>query len=399
MVGNSRYNLSTTSSDYSDVLYFDENGPVTSDADINSAFRKYKMSFVGSSVAAGARLSSGLMDQTMKVGLALNNWTALTPLEQAIEWWGFDWGYGQPPDLSNWIESVVNYNSTFLEWSADNMFVVHQRGFKVIVLGEADIFLRPEQIRFNTTVKNISWSNVGVNISAFNLDGHLYMIEADYAIVTFSIGVLQHDASTLFTPRLPDWKLESIQAFSMSIYPKIFLSFPIKFWNDSQYSLYIDPYSRGRYAVWQDLSLPGFLPDSNIISVTVTDQQSDLVEAQPEEVTKAELMETLGKMYPGVDIAEPNGIFIPRWHSDPLFRGSYSNWPAGYPKALHNQLRAPVGEGRVIFSGEATSYKYYGFLQGAYFEGIRAAEEVLHLLRGGTHIFRTDGVLRGCNGL
>src|SRR6202044_2504011 len=115
-----------------------------------------------------------------------------------------------------------------------------------------------------------------------------------------------------------------------------FLSFPEKFWNSSQYSLYIDPYTRGRYPIWQDLSLPNFFPRSNITFVTVADDQSYIVESQPEETTKAEILGILADMYPDIEIPEPNGFLLPKWASDPLFRGSYSNWPVGYPKALHD---------------------------------------------------------------
>lgn len=111
------------------------------------------------------------------------------------------------------------------------------------------------------------------------------------------------------------------------------------------------------------------------------------------------MLEVLHNMYPDVDIPEPNGFLLPKWDADPLFRGSYSNWPAGYPKALIQQLAAPIGAGRVVFSGEATSYQYYGFLLGAYFEGIRAGKEVAQCLATGCGTIITQDILHGCNGL
>ena len=98
-------------------------------------------------------------------------------------------------------------------------------------------------------------------------------------------------------------------------------------------------------------------------------------------------------MYPDVDIPKPNGFLLPKWASDPLFRGCYSNWPAGYPKALHDHLAASIAGGRVVFSGEATSYKFYGFLQGAYFEGIRAAQDVLQCLVSGCATIGGEAIL------
>lgn len=111
------------------------------------------------------------------------------PAEQAVEWWEFDWGYGQAPVVSSWVEAVNNYNYTFVDWSPDNQFVVDQRGFKILVQEEAKTFLKPNQVMFNTTVSNILWSDDGVNISAANADGTQYTIVAEYVIITFSIGV------------------------------------------------------------------------------------------------------------------------------------------------------------------------------------------------------------------
>jgi len=77
-------------------------------------------------------------------------------------------------------------------------------------------------------------------------------------------------------------------------------------------------------------------------------------------------------MFPNVTVPEPTDFFFPRWHSNPLFRGSYSNWPPSfYIKHLDN-LRANVG--RLYFAGEATSRKYFGFLHGAYFEGLNMGQ-------------------------
>lgn len=64
-------------------------------------------------------------------------------------------------------------------------------------------------------------------------------------------------------------------------------------------------------------------------------------------------------MFPNVTIPTPTDFFFPRWHSNPLFRGSYSNMPAAYVPAHQDNLRATVDE-RLWFAGEASSKKYYG---------------------------------------
>jgi polyamine oxidase len=83
------------------------------------------------------------------------------------------------------------------------------------------------------------------------------------------------------------------------------------------------------------------------------------VERQSDSVIQAEALEVLQNMYPSVDIPEPIDFYFPRWHTDPLFRGSYSNWPASFVSEHHDNLRANVGS-RLWFAGEATSRRYFG---------------------------------------
>ena len=69
-------------------------------------------------------------------------------------------------------------------------------------------------------------------------------------------------------------------------------------------------------------------------------------------------MSVVRSMFPDVTVPEPTDFFFPRWHSNPLFRGSYSNWPPSYYIEHLDNLRANVG--RLYFAGEATSRKYFG---------------------------------------
>ena len=87
---------------------------------------------------------------------------------------------------------------------------VDQRGFKTFIQKEAASFLKPSQVLLNATVTTISYTNDGVIVTL--ADGR--KLTADYAICTFSVGVLQNDDVT-FEPELPDWKMEAIQSITM----------------------------------------------------------------------------------------------------------------------------------------------------------------------------------------
>ena len=73
-----------------------------------------------------------------------------------------------------------------------------QRGFKTLIQQEADEFLSPQQLLLNATVRTVTRSQHGVIITL--ADGTT--LSADYALCTFSLGVLQHD-DVQFHPPLP----------------------------------------------------------------------------------------------------------------------------------------------------------------------------------------------------
>ena len=87
---------------------------------------------------------------------------------------------------------------------------IDQRGFKTFIQAEADSFLKPSQVLYNSTVTKISYSSSGVNVTLESGRS----IFADYALVTFSVGVLQND-DVVFEPPLPSWKQEAIQSIVM----------------------------------------------------------------------------------------------------------------------------------------------------------------------------------------
>lgn len=85
---------------------------------------------------------------------------------------------------------------------------------------------------------------------------------------------------------------------------------------------------------------------------------SKRIEALPDEQVQEEVMSVLRSMYPNITLPDPLDFTFPRWHADPLYRGSYSNWPSSFITQHHDNLRANVD--RLFFAGEATSQKYFG---------------------------------------
>ncbi|KAJ7485571.1 amine oxidase [Mycena latifolia] len=370
-----KHNLQTAESDfYESVATYGETGQVDYLPVLNTAIDAYTNLTVG----GGGRVALNQVDTTCRTGYSLVGAKPKTPQEMVTEYY-LDWEYAQTPEQTSWIASSWANNFTYDVdqggFSDGNLFSIDQRGFKHLIQAEAQTFLKPGQTLLNATVRTIAHSNDGVVVTLVNGT----KISADYAITTFSLGVLQNN-DVVFEPALPMWKQEAIQSMSMATYTKIFLQFKDNFWFDTQFALYADKV-RGRYPVWQGLDLKGFLPGSGIIFATVTGDYSERIEALSDAEIQAELLEVLSKMFPDIDIPTPTAFLFPRWFSDPLYRGSYSNWPSSFVSPHHTNLRANVGK-RLWFSGEAMSQKYFGFLHGAYFEGMDAGERVARCVHG-----------------
>lgn len=249
-----------------------------------------------------------------------------------------------------------------------------QRGFNTFIKGQASEYLAKNDPRLllNTIVKNIAWSDQGVTIN--NADGSC--VEAQYAINTFSVGVLKSNEVT-YSPALPAWKKAAIDTFQIGLYIKIFMQFPLDkvFWNSSvEANLYASPKRKGYYPLFAFLDHPKFLPGSGILVATVTTGEAERIEAQSDDITKKEILQVLREMYGKDAVPEPTSFFVSRWGNKPWARGSYSNWPPGLTLKGHQNLRANTG--RLWYAGEATSAEYYGFLQGAHNEGKKVGETV-----------------------
>ena len=237
-----------------------------------------------------ARQEKELPDIPARVGLQLMGWKDERPIDQVVEYLKFDYEFGKRPELVSFYQMFEG---------GEEVFIADQRG----IWSMYEDLYKPltNRILLNKTVTEIKYSTTGVEV--FTSDGKKF--SADYALCTFSTGVLASDKVT-FNPPLPEWKKEVIFKNPMSVYTKIFLKFPSKFWDDHEYILYASK-ERGRFPVLLNLERPGFLPNgSNILLITVTDDEGRRVEKQTYNETKAEIMKMLRKFY-GQDIPDATG--------------------------------------------------------------------------------------------
>ncbi|KAF9529044.1 amine oxidase [Crepidotus variabilis] len=361
---------------FGSITTYDATGQV----DFLDTFHKAEDQYEELTVLAGERVDEGLVDVSARTGYSLIGAKASDAHSAASEYFQFDWEYAQTAAQSSLIASSWGNNYTYDVdqggFSDDNRLSVDPRGFKTIIQQEAAEFLKPNQMVLNSTVKLVKYDDSGVTVTLTN--GQTYT--GDYALCTFSLGVLQND-DVVFEPALPDYKEEAIQSMVMATYTKIFMQFPEKFWFDTEMALYADS-ERGRYPIWQSLDHPNFYPGSGIIFVTVTGDFSNRIEALPDAQVKTEVLSVLKSMFPNATVPEPLDFFFPRWHANPLYRGSYSNWPPSFSSDHLSNLRANVG--KLHFTGEANSRQYFGFLHGAYDEGLKIGTSIADCIQNGS---------------
>ena len=239
-----------------------------------------------------ARKKKESPDIPARVGLQLMGWKAgKQPIRKVVEYFNFDFEFSKRPEL-------VSFYMLFGERGED-FFVTDQRGVWFMY---EDLY-KPltNRILLGKTVTEIKYSATSVEVTTSDSD----RFAADYALCTFSTGVLASDMVT-FNPALPEWKKEAIFKNPMSVYTKIFLKFPSKFWDDHEYILHASK-ERGRFPVFQDLERPGILPiGSNVLLVTVTEDEGRRIEQQTYNETKAEIMKMLRSIY-GQSVPEATG--------------------------------------------------------------------------------------------
>ena len=98
----------------------------------------------------------------------------------------------------------------------------------------------------------------------------------------------------------------------------------------------------------------------------------------PRRRADAEAMQALKAMF-GNAIPQPVGAQITRWAQDPFAYGSYSFNAVGSTNRDRQILARNLGG--LYWAGEATHSEYPGTVHGAYLSGIRAAKQLLLLLR------------------
>jgi monoamine oxidase len=187
---------------------------------------------------------------------------------------------------------------------------------------------------------------------------------------------------------LPDWKRYAIDNLAYGTNSKMMLGFDARPWytlhgsNGSSYSDLTNHQSTWETNPARATAGSAILTD---YSGGRRGARLDLARAQAE---AALFLADLDRVYPGAAAAATRlprnrlRVHLENWSRNPLANGSYTCNQPGYFTTIADNEARPIGN--VFFAGEHTSsfYEWQGFMEGAALSGLRAAGEVLAMLKG-----------------
>jgi len=223
-------------------------------------------------------------------------------------------------------------------------------------------------IRLGTEVTSVEVGAGGIRVTC--ADGSTET--GSHAIVTVPLGVLKR-SGLRFDPPLPAPVQRAVDALGFGRYEKIALRFESAFWRDFELShLIVFPSAAAEPAMWVfDLAAFGAGPVlcANLFH-TITPHALDCSAAEAVDWLKGVLAEVCGSPVP-----DPVATAVTSWAHDPFTRGAYSSCPPGADPSMLDLLSEPVHR-RLLLAGEHTHSSRYGYADGAYSTGLRAAERL-----------------------
>jgi len=313
------------------------------------------------------RRDKGRSDLNVKSGLRWAKWIPTTPLEQAIEYYKFDFENGiEPGALSGMSYGVTGEGG-------DDYIITDSRGYEHILKEEVKPY--QQKIRLNHEIMRITAIHNNTLYEVMTTKWKKYYTKK--VVVTFSAGVLTY-GNVKFIPSLPEWKMEALNMVPMCHYCKIYLRFPNAFWDDSYYIM-LTAKTRGEYVHWQNFKVPTLFPNENILMLTLTGDTC----VQNQKKTDSEVIEEITKVLKSVypNATAPSEVLRNNWSNDRHFRGAYSYQVSGISEADYEALEHSV-EKNIWFTGEYTGRsEEYGFTHGAYNLGYKMAKKLASCLK------------------
>uniref|UniRef100_A0A336MXG3 CSON006943 protein n=1 Tax=Culicoides sonorensis TaxID=179676 RepID=A0A336MXG3_CULSO len=244
-------------------------------------------------------------------------------------------------------------------------------------------------IKLNSEVTNVNWNGTKPIITYIDRNlNETHDIEADFVIVTLSLGVLKEKYKTMFNPGLPAEMEKAITMLNFGLENKIFLKFNNQWWPENT-SLHIIWRPEDKKTLEEkDKWLPKIETISaynkNTLMVYVMESENYHTDYLSDEELIEKLMPVIRKAFGGKgwNITDPVKVINSKWYANPYIRGALT-----YPTraSFENSVKNSDLEGflthnqrpLVLFAGEGTQNEYYGSVHGAIDSGMQAARLIM----------------------
>ena len=270
----------------------------------------------------------------------------------------------------------AEYGSAWTEASAWYFDAIEEYGGRDALLpdgfGSLAVHLaRGLGIRLGAVVAGIAPAAAGVRLTL--ADGSA--LDADHAVVTVPLGVLQAGGIRFAAPLAPR-RQRAIATLGMGRLDKLWLRFDAACWpDDVDWIEWLGP-EDGAWSQWVSLARTTGAPA--LLGFLAADH-ARAAEAMPEAALVAEAHAALRAIF-GQGFPAPVGAQRTVWGRDPFARGAYSFNAVGATPALRDALAGADWDGALVFAGEAASRDHFGTAHGALLSGRAAARAIL---RGG----------------
>lgn len=323
-------------------------------------------------------------DLSLQGALRLYGWFPKAPVDWAVEYHRFQLEYVLHPSalsMRRWlflhapggIYENVKYKRVRSSYFGNRKIIECLKNMTPLIDGDP-------RVRLNTKVTEIQYGVGGVRV--LTSDGSSYI--GEYAVVTFSLGVLQHQ-ELKFTPKLPFWKRLAINRFVMTPATNLYVYFDqiIQRPEGRRYMFISD--ARGAYH-WQ-MELLSRLEQKfrhsqpfSLFQFWLVGEPALRAEMQSNEETKREVTEVLRKQY-GPATPEPTNVTVCNFSTNPLYYGGYPVYPLGSTTKDADDLRRAL-EQRLFFAGDAYHNNLFG--RSALMSGNETAIVILKCMNGGS---------------
>jgi monoamine oxidase len=282
--------------------------------------------------------------------------------------------------------SDISARAMFTDDTFPGKEVVFPKGMS----GLTDVLAEGLTIRYNTFVAKISYESEKVFVytkTTANIDPERScnachtgsdasllkttdVLSADKVVVALPLGMLKNK-NVIFDPPLPSAKLNAIDSLGIGTLNKVFLIFPVSFWNPDGYFFQFEKQDSSKGIEFFSPTPTGA---SNTIVAFLAGRHAKSIENMDDASLLDLVMNDLRGMF-GNDIPLPLKMEKTSWHTNKFSLGSYPHLKPGADLSVCDTIAAPV-DGKLFFAGDATSSKYMSTTHGAYISGLDAAKKI-----------------------